>query len=126
MVKELHKRGYGLGVISNTTSREAVPRDLVTYGVAEYFPVVILSTTCGHRKPGTRIFETAANQLGVAVDQCAYVGDRPSRNVLGSKRSGFPVSVLIHDDYVKVREPVEDYQAPDYTIGALSELLDIL
>lgn len=126
VVKELHTRGYGLGVISNTTSREAVPRDLVAYGVAEYFPVVILSTTCGHRKPGTRIFETAANQLGVAVDRCAYVGDRPSRDVLGSKRAGFPVSILIHDDYVEVTEPVEDYPAPDYIIGGLSELLDIL
>ena len=78
------------------------------------------------RKHGTTIFETAANQLGVAVDRCAYGGDRPSRDVLRSKRTAFPVSILIRDDRVEISEPLPDYPAPDYSIGALSELLDIL
>jgi len=50
------------------------------------------------------------------------------RLLTSSDRSspGSPVSVLIQGDFVEVREPVGDYQAPDYIIGPLSELLQIL
>lgn len=126
VVAALSKRGYQLGIISNTTSREAVPQALVEYGLDGYFPVVILSSSSGHRKPGTTIFEIATTQMGVDPARCAYVGDRPSRDILGSKRAGFAVSVLIYDDLVEVKEPVDEYPAPDYTIQSLTELLDIL
>lgn len=126
VVDALSRRGYRLGIISNTTSREAVPQSLVEYQLDSYFPVVILSASSGHRKPGTRIFEIATTQMGVAPARCAYVGDRPSRDVLGSKRAGFAMSVLIYDDLVEVKEPVDEYPAPDYTIQSLTELLDIL
>lgn len=126
VIDALSGRGYQLGVISNTTSREAVPQALVEYGLDSYFPVVILSALAGHRKPGTRIFEIATSLLGVDPGCCAYVGDRPSRDVLGSKRAGFAMSILIYDDLVEVKEPIDDYPAPDYTIQALTELLHIL
>lgn len=126
VVGALHQRGYGLGVISNTSSREAVPQALVEYGLEEYFSVVILSATSGHRKPGTKIFELATDQLGVASERSAYVGDRPSRDILGAKRAGFAMTVLINDDFVEVKEPIDEYPAADHTIQGLSELLDIL
>jgi len=126
VIDALDRRGYRLGVISNTTSREAVPQALVEYGVDRYFPVVILSSTSGHRKPGTRIFEIATGALGVDPARSAYVGDRPSRDVVGAKRAGFAVSVLIDDDRVEVNEPKDEFPAPDHTIQSLSELLDIL
>jgi len=126
VVNALSQRGYQLGIISNTTSREAVPQALVEYQLDSYFPVVILSASSGHRKPGTPIFEIATRQMGVTPDSCAYVGDRPSRDVLGSKKAGFAMSVLIYDDLVEVKEPIDEYPAPDYTIQSLTELLDIL
>jgi len=126
VIDELAKRGYKLGVISNTTSREAVPQALAEYDLEKYFPVVVLSATSGHRKPGTTIFETAANQLGVLPERCAYVGDRPSRDVLGANRAGFAMSVLINDEFVEFAEPVDEYPAPDHVIRGLTELLDIL
>jgi len=126
VVEELDRRGYALGVISNTTSREAVPRALVEYGVDRFFPVVVLSSSCGHRKPGTRIFEIATEALGVEPARSAYVGDRPSRDVVGAKKAGFALSVLIHDDRIEVKERLAEYPEPDHTIRSLSELLDIL
>ncbi len=126
VIDALSKRGYQLGVISNTSSREAVPQALVEYGLDGYFPVVILSSSSGHRKPGTKIFEIATTQMGVDPSRCAYVGDRPSRDVLGAQRAGFAMSVLINDDLVEVKEPGEEYPTPDYTIQSLTELLDIL
>ena len=126
VIDALSKRGYQLGVISNTSSREAVPQALVEYKLDSYFPVVVLSSSCGHRKPGTKIFEIATAEMGVNPGRCAYVGDRPSRDVLGSKNAGFALSILINDDLVEVKEPIEDFPAPDHTILSLTELLDIL
>jgi len=126
VIDALSKRGYQLGVISNTTSREAVPQALIEYGLESYFPVVILSSSCGHRKPGPKIFEIATNDLGVEPGRCAYVGDRPSRDVLGSKNAGFAMSVLIHDDLVEVKEPIDEFPEPDHIIESLAELLEIL
>ena len=126
VIDALSKRGYQLGVISNTSSREAVPQALVEYGLDGYFPVVILSSSSGHRKPGTKIFEIATDQMGVDPARCAYVGDRPSRDILGAKKAGFALSILINDDLVEVKEPIDEFPAPDYTIQSLTELLDIL
>jgi HAD superfamily hydrolase (TIGR01549 family) len=126
VIEALHRRGYRLGVISNTTSREAVPQALVEYGLVDYFPVVVLSSSSGHRKPGTRIFEIATEALGVEPGRSVYVGDRPSRDVLGSKAAGFALSVLIYDDLVEVKEPIDAYPPADYVIDSLTELLDIL
>jgi len=126
VIETLDRRGYRLGIISNTTSREAVPQALVEYGVDRFFPVVVLSSSSGHRKPGTRIFEIATEALAVDPARSVYVGDRPSRDVLGAKRAGFAMSVLIDDDRVEVKEPFDKLPEPDHTIGSLSELLDIL
>ncbi len=126
VVDALDKRGYQLGIISNTTSRDAVPMALVEYGLESYFPVVILSSSCGHRKPGTTIFKLATQQMGVNPARCAYIGDRPSRDIVGAKDAGFALSILIDDDLVEEIKPVGDFPTPDYTIQSLTELLDIL
>jgi len=125
VVSELEARGYELGVISNTTSREAVPRGLREYGLAEHFPVVVLSSTSGYRKPGTRIFALATDALGVDPGACAYVGDRPSRDVVGARAAGFAMTVLIHGDAMQFKEDVNGCPPADHTIETLSELLDI-
>lgn len=125
VVAALNRRGYQLGIISNTTSREAVPMALAEYGLKSYFPVVILSSACGYRKPGTTIFELATRQMGVDPGRCAYVGDRPSRDIVGAKAAGFALSILIDDELVEEIKPVGDFPIPDYTIQSLTELLDI-
>ncbi len=125
VVSELERRGYRLGIISNTTSSDAVPRGLVEYSLARYFSAVVLSSTFGHRKPGLRIFHEATQRLGVDPEKCAYVGDRPSRDILGSKQAGFALAILINDDGAEVPEPLEPYPDPDYIIHSLTELLDI-
>lgn len=125
VVDTLDKRGYQLGIISNTTSRDAVPMALVEYGLESYFPVVILSSSCGHRKPGTTIFELATKRMGVDPSRCAYVGDRPSRDIVGAKAAGFALSILIDDELVEEIKPEGDFPTPDYTIQSLTELLDI-
>ncbi|MCI0476399.1 MAG: HAD family hydrolase, partial [Anaerolineales bacterium] len=95
VIAELSARGYRLGVISNTTSSVDVPRSLEAYGLRKYFDVVVLSSTSRCRKPAPEIFWQATRALNIDPACCAYVGDRISRDVVGSKRAGFAKAILI-------------------------------
>jgi putative hydrolase of the HAD superfamily len=125
VVAELARRGYHLGLISNTTSTRAVPRGLEEYGLAEYFDTVILSCVFGRRKPDPAIFWEATRRLDVSPSQSAYVGDQISRDVVGPRRAGFAMAIIV--DNPRAREQAQEYSAfkPDVVIQELSELLDI-
>ena len=56
-LEELKKRGYHLGVISNTASLYSVFDVLEQYGIRDYFEDVTLSSVTGYRKPHPSIFQ---------------------------------------------------------------------
>jgi putative hydrolase of the HAD superfamily len=124
VIAELNARGYRLGVISNTTSSVDVPRSLEEYGLRKYFEVVILSSTAGRRKPAPEIFWETTRALKVEPARCAYLGDRISRDVVGAKRAGFALALLI-EARGSMTEPRDGIVQPDATIYSLSELLEI-
>jgi putative hydrolase of the HAD superfamily len=124
VIVELGARGYRLGVISNTTSSVDVPRWLETYDLQKYFGVVILSSTLEIRKPAPEIFWEATRALNVEPARCAYVGDRISRDVVGSKRAGFAKAILIEARGAFI-EPRDGAAQPDAIIHSLSELLEL-
>jgi len=97
VVAELAKPGYRLGVISNTMSARAVPQGLEEYSLASYFQTVILSSTFGRRKPDPAIFLEATRRLDVSPARSAYVGDQISRDVVGPRRAGFAMAILIEN-----------------------------
>jgi putative hydrolase of the HAD superfamily len=124
VIAELSARGYRLGVISNTTSSVDVPRSLEEYGLERYFGVILLSSTSRCRKPSPEIFWEATRALNVEPARCAYVGDRISRDVVGSKRAGFAQAILI-EARGSHTEPRDGATPPDAIIHSLSELLPI-
>jgi len=124
-IVELKRRSYRLGVISNSMSSLDIPRSLETYGWKEYFDVVILSSAINYRKPSPEPFLEATRRLNVEPGRCAYLGNRISRDVVGCKRAGFAVGIIIEPP----GGPRKDEQAqpiePDAVIHSLSELLEI-
>ena len=82
----LRQRGYKLGVISNTASLYSVFDVLEAYGIREYFQDVTLSSVTGYRKPHPSIFQIALRQIQSAPENCIYVGDTLSRDVIGAKQ----------------------------------------
>jgi putative hydrolase of the HAD superfamily len=124
VIAELSTRGYRLGVISNTTSSVDVPRSLEEYGLTKYFGVIILSSTSRCRKPAPEIFWEATRALNVEPARCAYLGDRISRDVVGSRHAGFAKAILI-EARGSTTEPRDGMAQPDAIIHSLSELLDI-
>lgn len=125
VVAELARRGYRLGVISNTISAHATPCSLEEYGLADYFQTVILSSTFGQRKPDPAIFLEATRQVGVSPARSAYVGDRPSRDVVGPRRAGFAMTIIIDNPRAHKEMQAQSLSEPDAVIQELSDLLDI-
>jgi len=123
-LRELAKRGYQLGIISNTTSEVEVPALLEEHGIAHLFPTVILSASFGRRKPHPSLFLAAARQAGVLPHECAYVGDRPSRDVVGAREAGFAEVVIIEADG-NGPDATPVLMQPDHVIRRLSGLLPL-
>jgi putative hydrolase of the HAD superfamily len=118
-LQELARRGYMLGTISHTS-----PRYLEEAGISDLFTTMIHASEFGRRKPHPSLFLAAARECGLRPEDCAYVGDRPSRDVVGSREAGFGEVVIIESDD---REPeVETVpMKPDHKISKLPELLEL-
>jgi putative hydrolase of the HAD superfamily len=76
-----------LGIITNGVAG-LQSRKVELSGLAHWFDVVAISGSLGIGKPDPRIFEWAAQQVGVPLSQCAMVGDNSERDVQGGKNAG--------------------------------------
>lgn len=125
VVLELHRRGYRLGIIANTITETEIPDWLVTDGLVDYFQVVVLSSKTGLRKPGPEIYVEAARRIGVEPARCVYIGDNPSRDILGAHLAGFGMAIILTEPATLEKEPPTGEAIPDRVIGSLSDLLQI-
>ena len=86
---EISKR-FPCSIVSDaivTPGRE-LRRLLDKHGVKKYFSGFAFSDEVGRSKPHRSIFESAAKQLGVAVDEMVHVGDREHNDVRGAHALG--------------------------------------
>ena len=125
-IRELHKRGYTLGIIANTVTETEIPDWMCRDGVADCFKTVILSSKVRLRKPDPAIYQLAARCIGSAPENCAYVGDNPVRDVEGAVNAGFGAMILFEDAGTADREGKAPTVQPDYRIRSIPELLDLL
>ena len=125
LVTELSKRGYVLGIIANTITETEIPDWLEAEGLHRYFQAVVLSSKIRYRKPGSEIFLEAARRVGVDPGRCAYVGDNPSRDVLGARRAGFGMAIILLEPATLAKEPLTGENEPDLFIHELNELSTI-
>jgi putative hydrolase of the HAD superfamily len=124
VLKEIRKMGLKIGLISNVNSRGQVPENLEKYGIKDFFNPIVLSSEYGIRKPDPSIFHYAARLMNVPTSACIYVGDRISRDIIGSKKAGYKLSIQIEHDF-KHGESDEGAN-PDAVICNMKELLPLL
>ena len=86
LLRELRKKGYKLGLISNC-SIEA-PDIWKRSVLAEFVDVAVFSTIERKRKPASRIFQMCAARLGVNPSQCIFVGNDIDTDFHGSRNAG--------------------------------------
>jgi len=124
-VIELHERGYTLGIIANSLSQTEIPQWLETDGLAQYFKATILSSQFGRRKPDPYIYLEAARTACVEPAKCAYVGDNPSRDILGARQAGYGMVVIMLEQETLAKESPRGKNKPDGIIGQFSDLLNL-
>ncbi len=112
-------KGMKMGVITNgdgeMTSR--IERDEIDH----FFDVVVCSTDVGAEKSDLDPFQVFLDSVDVAPEQCLMVGNRMDEDIQ-AKKVGMK-TVLLEDDAFE-RRPVN--VKPDYRIGELKELKDII
>ena len=123
-LEEIRKMGLKIGLISNVSSRGQVSLNLEAYGIRHYFDPVVLSSEYGRRKPDPAIFHYAARLADVPTSECVYVGDRISRDIVGSRKAGFRLAIQIKHDFK--HGEVDEGAIPDAVIPNMTELVDIL
>jgi putative hydrolase of the HAD superfamily len=125
VIIELSRRGYHLGIIANTITETEIPDWLEEEGLSQYFETVILSSVLGCRKPGPEIYWEAARRIGVDPARSVYVGDNPSRDILGTRLAGFGMTIILMEPDTLAKEPSTGEEKPDLIIHELRELLDV-
>lgn len=107
------KRGYRLGVISNSDGHmgELIAR----VGLGDCFERVIDSGNVSVEKPDPRIFQIAAEAMQVAPRDCVYVGDVYSIDYVGARNAGFDAVLFdlcgaYRDDALPRVESLEELQ----------------
>ncbi len=126
VVLELFRRGYRLGLVSNTTSSVEVPAALKELHVTGCFETVILSAVVGKRKPDPAILLEATQRMGIAPEKCAYIGDRADRDVAAARRAGFSKAVILRDPrQAKLEREAGAHLTPDARITNLTGLLEL-
>ncbi|GHV94682.1 hypothetical protein AGMMS50293_10020 [Spirochaetia bacterium] len=127
-VLALHKMGMRQGIISNIISKHFVPECLTKYSIAPYMESVILSSVVGRRKPAVEIFQAALDSVRLPAVECAFVGDRLSRDVIGAKNAQFGCMIQIrHQPSIEKDRAMESLgYKPDVMIDDLAEIPAII
>lgn len=127
MLDGLKSLGLKLGIISNTAALYQVFDILEEYGIRDYFQDVTLSSVTGIRKPSPDIFRVAVRQLQSKPEECVYVGDTVSRDIIGSKRAGFAKAVQICSQLTKEKDSgIRREFEPDYTVENIYDVYPIV
>lgn len=86
---DLAKR-YKLCIASDAivTPGSKLRRLLDLHGLKDYFAAFAFSDEVGHSKPHRSMFESAARQMGVAIEEMVHVGDRDHNDVKGPQALG--------------------------------------
>ena len=124
LLEGLKGLGMKLGVVSNTASLYQVFWILKEYGIRDYFQDVTLSSVTGYRKPHPEIFRISMKQMRERAENCVYVGDTMSRDVIGSKEFGFGKAVYIQSFLSAQKDVgVSSSIQPDVIIQRMDELV---
>ena len=123
-VKELYRRGYTLGIVSDLVGVHEVDEWLDRDGLRPYFRTVQQSSICLIRKPHPAIYYYALEECGADPAETCYVGDNLDRDIVGAKAAGLGMTVGVQYPGKKP-QTVTDANRPDRFIQHFSQLLEI-
>jgi putative hydrolase of the HAD superfamily len=112
--------GFKTGIVTN--GRSAYQRaKLDSLGVTSLVDVVLVSGEEGMHKPDPVLFRRAAERLGVAPEECVFVGDNPHADITGALAAG------MHAIWFQRELPwPSDLPRPEHSVRDLAALRDLL
>lgn len=112
-------RRYRLAIASDAivTPGANLRRLLDHYGMRQYFSGFAFSDEVGHSKPHRAMFESAARQMGVAIEEMVHIGDRDHNDIKGPQALGMK-AVL----FVATRDADRDRTSADAVCASFGEL----
>ena len=128
MLERLRAAGYRLGVVSNNAALYAVFDMLERYGLRHLFEDVTVSSNTGFRKPAPDIFRIAMLRMGVRPEECIYVGDTVSRDIVGPRRAGMACTIHIESELTATSDTIlsAPVSGADHEITELMQIADLL
>ena len=123
VLQELAARGYRLGVIAN--QNPGAKSRLDGWGLGAFFTVIASSSELGISKPDRRIFCRALEMAECRPENAVMVGDRLDNDIRPAKEIGM-MTVRVRRGPSQYAEPSCEAEEPDYTIGDLRELIEII
>jgi len=109
----LSKR-YKMAIISDAQWVFAEP-EIEVSGLDQFFKFRVLSSCFGFKKPDTRLFKWAMEKLKVRPEQSVYIGDNPSKDLIGSKRAGMKC-ILFRSECLEYEDITPDGCFFDYSV----------
>jgi putative hydrolase of the HAD superfamily len=97
--------------------------DLERVGIHTHFAHHISARNTGVAKPDPRIFQTAAERLGVAPENILHIGDDAELDVVGARDAGLRTAWINRD---RAAWPIDLGRPPDLDLPDMSALLDWL
>ena len=90
VVKKLRSLGIKTAIVTNVAKdRFAFQRNKIeALGLTLLFDAIVLSGEVGVHKPDRRVFDLATRRLGVANEECVFVGDNPEADIVGALNAG--------------------------------------
>lgn len=137
VLKELQKRGFKLGVVSDAPRMQAWTR-LTQAGLAEFFSSVTAFEDVRIKKPHHMPFRAAARKLGIPPNKILFIGDSLKRDVIGAKKAGMLAGWarygfetarkhgMVPRFFEKTTMRNLARAKPDFILNKLSDLLDLL
>lgn len=122
ILRAIREGGLPIGLLSNFDNARAARILLERTGIAPFLDAALISEEEGYRKPAARLFLSAAERLGAAPGDVLFVGDTFEADVRGPQGVGMPCAWLNR----RGERAPEGAAPPDYEIGRVEEVLEIL
>jgi HAD superfamily hydrolase (TIGR01509 family) len=120
LIRELSRK-YQVGAVSDGLP-DVQYRKLETLGLKNMLPCVVLSEEISLRKPNPGIFLRAALLLGRQPDECLFIGDSYTSDIVGAKNAGMQACW-----FNRTKSQIQNGGIkPDFVVGDLSEIPKLL
>jgi putative hydrolase of the HAD superfamily len=118
------KQKFRLALISDAQWVFSEPEMEMT-GIREFFEARFLSSNLGFKKPDARVFLKAMNALKVRPENAVYIGDNPSKDLVGAKNSGMKC-IIFRNQLSQFDGTKYNGLRPDACIQSYAELDPVL